>query len=694
MYHYLKILLLGISFAGCWFSSSGFASAVDTSSDTGMMVVRTVRGDVSLPGPSVEGLSTSITRNSDGIATSAEILRPDGAKWTYDFVGGTMTVSDATRSASQAIPSSAFSGSAPGAITGAMNNDLTMATGGSAAPIADLGTITVEAPPIIQSPLTPTIPNNIAPIKIDPSLDATPQLGLVGATNIPPPDVTAQFDASVPAPVSPIKLSDLNAPTNAPSLVPPSSDFPTNSTVSLTGDAQPQLGPITSTNMQPAEVTVPLKGTTPASVSQPELSDLNAPTNAPSSSIQPSSEFPASSAPSVKIEDAAPNLDSPGPSNLSAPEVKPPENLSGNLSAKTGAGGADEFMPPEPGSGDLKPEVGSGEGLQTGGEDGLYTDNSGFNAEEVYGEDSSEVMGYDATLEKYQSDAAKADPNTAKDASKKMDENGEQAKSETEAGAKKMDPIPYKVVHYNYAEYALLIWEALKENEIEDATREVTVRGAEAMQGSQGSQGGGASGGGSTTIPVENTAMSGTSIGGAAGAMINLLKSALIDLSLLSEEIEKGKQQEMKGAVQAQTGKSQSGVDASETGVVSETTQNLSTSEYKEIKRRRNLLLAEWATAATQIGEGSNAISSDFYSRSAAFSAAANAASGSLGGINAITDTDRFVLFEQTRAAALSAIELGLQGAVNLNDLEDNVVIQEDSSGPKPGTDISSSSSQ
>ena len=324
---------------------------------------------------------------------------------------------------------------------------------------------------------------------------------------------------------------------------------------------------------------------------------------------------------------------------------------------------------------------GTPDGLPRGGEDGLLELEPGADPHGIPTEEGG--AGVDS--------GAKPDPNAA---SKKMDAKGDKAKSETEAGAKKMDPIPYKVVHYNYAEYALLIWEAIKGNEVEDATKEVTVRGAEAMQDSQGSQGGGASGGGSTGIPVQNTAMSGTSIGGAASAMISLLNNALIDLSLLSEEIEKGKQQEMKGAVQAQTGKSQSGVDASETGVVSETTQNLSTSEYKEIKKRRNLLLAEWATAATQIGEGSNAISSDFYSRSAAFSAAANAASGSLGGINAITDTDRFVLFEQTRAAALSAIELGLQGAVNLNDLEDNVVVQEDSSGPKSGTDISSSFSQ
>ena len=90
-----------------------------------------------------------------------------------------------------------------------------------------------------------------------------------------------------------------------------------------------------------------------------------------------------------------------------------------------------------------------------------------------------------------------------------------------------------------------------------------------------------------------------------------------------------------------------------------------------EITRRRSLLLAEWATAATQIGEGSNAISSAFYDRVEGFVSSVNSAYGSLGGASAIADTDRFVLFELTRGAALSAIQLGLQGAMNLKELDD-----------------------
>ena len=95
------------------------------------------------------------------------------------------------------------------------------------------------------------------------------------------------------------------------------------------------------------------------------------------------------------------------------------------------------------------------------------------------------------------------------------------------------------------------------------------------------------------------------------------------------------------------------------------------TEQRHEIMRRRALLLAEWATAATQIGEGSNAISSAFYDRVEAFVSAANSAYGSMGGASAIADTDRFVLFEITRGAALSAIHLGLKAAMNLKELDD-----------------------
>ena len=241
-------------------------------------------------------------------------------------------------------------------------------------------------------------------------------------------------------------------------------------------------------------------------------------------------------------------------------------------------------------------------------------------------------------------------------------------------GAKAADNVGEKTVSWNVGQYVLVIMEALKDQEIDDATKEVTVKGAEQMQQSQGSPSPGAS-----TSPATDdtgTPMGATTIGGAASALIQLLEKGKIDLSLLSEEFEESEATTPSGAlglgrVASQSGSvedfSQSSIDNS--SQTENTSNGLTTAQQRELNHRRNLLLAEWAVAATQIGEGSNAISAAFYERASGFSSAASAAQGSLGGISTITDTDRFVLFELTRAAALSAIQLGLQGAVNLNDI-------------------------
>ena len=263
-------------------------------------------------------------------------------------------------------------------------------------------------------------------------------------------------------------------------------------------------------------------------------------------------------------------------------------------------------------------------------------------------------------------DAAKQMANTAaSDAVEAAGQNVQQSIQSAAAEWLVEAIIPYKVMQFNYLQYALLIWEAIKGNEIDDATKEVKVKGAEPMQDSQGAQGSGAS------TATTGTAISATTISGSANALITLLNMAKIDLSLLSTEIKKPEQQEVKGAVVASAGTS--GADVGASGQTTSTTDEgtLTSDEQREIMHRRALLLGEWATAATQIGEGSNAISRVFYDRAAAFAAAANAAQGSLGGITAIADTDRFVLFEITRGAALSAMQLGLQGATNLNDIEE-----------------------
>ena len=246
----------------------------------------------------------------------------------------------------------------------------------------------------------------------------------------------------------------------------------------------------------------------------------------------------------------------------------------------------------------------------------------------------------------------------------------EKKATEETAAKKAEDEVPRKkIIANNVGQYALLIMEALKAKETEDAIKEVTVKGAEPMQQTQGGDCTGAA----LTAADLNTPMSATTIADSATAMKALLQMGKIDLSLLSTDIVKPEQTEVEGAIEASAGKSGADVDAHAPPTSTTTDENdLTTQEEREIKRRRSLLLGEWATAATQIGEGSNAISSAFYDRAAGFAAAANSAYGSLGGITTITDTDRFVLFELTRGAALSAIGLGLQGAVNLNNLSES----------------------
>ena len=189
--------------------------------------------------------------------------------------------------------------------------------------------------------------------------------------------------------------------------------------------------------------------------------------------------------------------------------------------------------------------------------------------------------------------------------------------------------------------------------------------------------------------PLPSSEIGATSIASAAAAMAGLLDMGKIDLSLLSTDIEQP-EGEPTPAVRAAPSISQAAVSASEEQATP--VKPLSTNEQREIKHRRSLLLGEWAAAALQIGEGSNAISSDFYARAAAVSAAASSAQGSMGGINAITDTDRFVLFELTRSGALSAVQLGLQGAVNLNSLD--AVMDISAPAGTPGIRASDHSSQ
>lgn len=240
----------------------------------------------------------------------------------------------------------------------------------------------------------------------------------------------------------------------------------------------------------------------------------------------------------------------------------------------------------------------------------------------------------------------------------------------------------------NVPQYVLIIMEAVEGNKHDDATKKVRIVGAEPMGESQGTPISGAS----TVQP--DTPISATTISGAANSLIALLNMGKIDISLLSKDIEKPKENTSTPAISMSAGTS--GGQSAGTGQVTSTPSAdvLTTNEQKEIRKRRALLLGEWATAATQIGEGSNAISSTFYDRAQAFKDAVDGAQGSLGGISAITDADRLVLFEITRGAALSAVQLGLQGAVNLNAIDEKTTTPSEPSSPAPSITIRPGESQ
>ena len=225
-------------------------------------------------------------------------------------------------------------------------------------------------------------------------------------------------------------------------------------------------------------------------------------------------------------------------------------------------------------------------------------------------------------------------------------------------------------ISYNVAEYALVIAEQMEADKTTKVTHEVKVK-AEDFQGSQGQQFE------SKLVPVESKPMTATTVGDAAASLISLLNNSKIDLSLLSMDMKDGSSSgQSTPAARGYSSQASSG-DGTTTSTTATTPTSrsaaltLTTRERREIKKRRSLLLGEWAAAAAQIGEGSNAISQAFYDRVDDFVDAANAAQGTLGGMSAMNDSDRFVLFEITRGAALSAIGLGLQGATNLSDLEE-----------------------
>ena len=180
----------------------------------------------------------------------------------------------------------------------------------------------------------------------------------------------------------------------------------------------------------------------------------------------------------------------------------------------------------------------------------------------------------------------------------------------------------------NAIQYAILILQSVEGMNQEDATREVTVKGAEKLQESQGQT--------SSSTLTTDTTLDGSNISCAANSMVYLLQKNPVDLGLL---------------------------DLSEF--------DLSVQREKNVARsNRDLFLQQYAVSAQVIAEGSNTISSQFYTRTSALTEAAPNTSGSLGAASVVNDSERYPYFEMVRQAALSAVQLGLKGASILPDIQ------------------------
>lgn len=197
------------------------------------------------------------------------------------------------------------------------------------------------------------------------------------------------------------------------------------------------------------------------------------------------------------------------------------------------------------------------------------------------------------------------------------------------AGAVKID----KAIIWNVFEYALQILEAVEGIHQDDATKEVTVKGTQSLQNSQG--------GSSDYSTGTDVSLEATTIASAAELMVELLRNNPMNLTYLDET---------------------------------------KCADYKEDTSTRRECLQEMkkisanatALSGVMIAEGSNAISSKFYDRIKNFTDINNnLGTGSLGAMSVINDAERYPYFEMVRGTALSAVQLGVKEMGTLTELDD-----------------------
>ena len=188
-----------------------------------------------------------------------------------------------------------------------------------------------------------------------------------------------------------------------------------------------------------------------------------------------------------------------------------------------------------------------------------------------------------------------------------------------------------------------------------------------------------------TELADIDMAQLGKTAAGAAALTQQLLQAAQIDLDLLSTTVKKTETEEKKKEdplyATFEAGMTTSGLGYNNTND-DENTEDSDTDDdggdeltpeqagyIQEIQSRRQKLLAQYANAGVLISEGMNAISNAFMDRAKALVDFANAQNPptETGSFGLVQDVGRYVLLETLRGAALSAVQMGVQGASLLN---------------------------
>ena len=164
-------------------------------------------------------------------------------------------------------------------------------------------------------------------------------------------------------------------------------------------------------------------------------------------------------------------------------------------------------------------------------------------------------------------------------------------------------------------------------------------------------------------------ASSASTVVGAASTVADLLSAAVVDLNLLSEDVEIEVPEVVKTysaggttPMGSQTGPTPTAPETPQKEDEPEdTTDPISEAKRQEIERRRDELMGQYVNAAIQVAEGMNAISNKFLDRAAILAAFSGSVQTEAAAFGLAQDVGRYVLLETLRGVALSSIQMGVQ---------------------------------